>query len=134
MEGPGVTYQFHRHLQVAYSSVYTWLETQRILNYRTIDFAGIKRSLYGDTLEDCANVYHGFFPAHHFKVLHTLETVVGYDRILGWLRHNPHICIVDIGCGAGAGSSAVIGTILRLRDEGLLTQPMEVLCGVVNRL
>lgn len=145
MNSAAETYRtFHQHVQAAYSSVYAWLDSEGATRYKTIEWEGITRSLYGTTLQDCANVYHGIFHAHYFKVLHTLEAVVGFDRLLGWLRHNPYICVVDIGCGAGAGSAAFIGSILRLLDEGLLTHPIEVLCvgvdpnicalGLYNRL
>ncbi len=72
--------------------------------------------------------YYVLFPAHFFKVTHTLNKVIGSDTLASWLRSTPRICLVDVGCGAGAASAAFVNCLLKLRKDGVLTQPIEICC------
>jgi len=79
-------------------------------------------------LFSAAAQYYVLFPAHFFKVAYTLEKIIGVEKLRGWLEYNPRICLIDVGCGAGAASAAFINSLLNLQDEEALNHPLDVYC------
>jgi hypothetical protein len=114
---------FHPHIASVYTEVQDWLSNKNI-NYRRKniwDKIKYKNLLEQATLESAAAQYYCLFPAHFFKVSYTLEKVIGTDRILEWIKFNPKLCLVDVGCGAGSASTAFIDMLLDLRDKDLIS-------------
>ena len=76
-------------------------------------------------------IFNLYFPTHFFKVFHSIQSdnIIGDDRLAAWLRYNPYLTVLDVGCGDGAGSVAIIAALLRLREEGKLDpQRIKVYC------
>lgn len=118
--------RYHMHSQVveAMDSVYAWLDSRpEAKNYRKRDI-----DLDRADLKQAAVQFYRLFPTHYFKVLHTLWCLIGPAIVSGWLSDGGHLCVVDIGCGGGAGSAALIDVALRLCDQGHLRGTAHILC------
>jgi len=86
-----------------------------------------------ETSQSVASQFYRLFPAHFYKAYHSLLHIE-YDRyscgrgtnILHW----PALTLVDIGCGSGAVSTALLSVLLRfqifLNRSGYSTSPIEV--------
>jgi hypothetical protein len=128
-------YNFHPVTQEAYSSVHLWLQTDTQAKsgskgYAQIKYSdeSIKKYLNEDSLLSSAFQYYTYFPTHFFKVKHTLEEIITLDKLRQWIRFNSHICVIDIGCGAGAATVAVLDTLLLLNDQVKLEHNVKVFC------
>lgn len=122
---------FHPYVDAAYAAVHQWLVRQQgACGYRRIDYTGenVARSLREASLLHSAFQYYTLFPAHYFKVVHALDEILGPRMLVDWLSRAPHLCVLDIGCGAGAASAALVAGILRLQDDGALVHPVKVFC------
>lgn len=76
-----------------------------------------------DTPDSIAGQFYVFMPPHTFKVERVLDLLREKDEsyIRPLLTARSSVAIVDIGCGGGAASTAVIDTILRYQTTGLRT-------------
>jgi hypothetical protein len=127
------SYGMHPVIEEAYNQVHIKLnsssKTRAYQNYDHKKYA--KDALSRSTLSLAAFNFHYYFPTHFMKVCHTLhsERIIGFDKLATWLTHNPYITVIDVGCGDGAGSVAVIDTILRLRERGLVDpRSIQIFC------
>ncbi len=57
-----------------------------------------------------------------------MENIITPEKLLTWLDQNRNICLVDVGCGAGAASIAFVETILRLKEQEKITHPVNIYC------
>jgi len=125
-------YSFHTYIQEAYIAVHEWLGTKsngyKDVPYPKKDPEKTKELLQEKTLKSAAAQYYFWFPTHYFKVIHTLENIITRLQFLSWIKHNQHICLIDVGCGAGAATAAFLETIIRFREEEKFTHSIEVLC------
>lgn len=129
MDNPEPVYSFHKVVQRAYLVTSSWLRDQaEARRYRELDYEEVKRVLEETTLLSAAAQFHTYFPAHYFKVIHCLEQVISRPRLTEWLKHNQRICVVDVGCGAGAASAAFIETVLRLQESGEIDNSVQIYC------
>ncbi|MBD2196295.1 MULTISPECIES: RNA-directed DNA polymerase [Calothrix] len=120
---------FHPYIASAYTAVHDWLETKSEADgYKKIHFKDITRSLSQNTLKSAAAQYYALFPAHYFKLTHTLREIIGLEQLLEWIKYNPHICLIDVGCGAGAASVSFIETILYLQEIGNFNHSPNIFC------
>jgi len=127
-------FSFHSHIASTYLEVHEWLsqvpdlsDTSR--NYKRKSIRNkVNKLLSVHDLFSAAAQYYVLFPAHFFKVAYTLEKVIGVEKLRGWLEYNPRICLIDVGCGAGAASAAFTNSLLDLQDEETLNQPLDVYC------
>jgi retron-type reverse transcriptase len=127
-------FSFHSHIASTYLEVHEWLSQVLDLsdtssNYRKKSIRNkVDKLLSVPSLFSAAAQYYVLFPAHFFKVAYTLEKIVGVEKLCGWLEYNPRICLIDVGCGAGAASAAFINSLLDLQDEAVLSHPLDVYC------
>jgi SAM-dependent methyltransferase len=122
-------YRFHKAIQDAYVATNAWLSGMRdISGYKVLKYDEVTSMLREKTLLSAATQFHTFFPAHFFKVACTLEQVITGPRLVEWLGHNPRVCLVDVGCGAGAASAAFVDIILRLQEAGRIKNSIQVCC------
>ena len=119
-------YSFHPLIAQVYSSVHHWIQS-------TPNFQGYEKINYYNECNDesqpfqsAAFQYSRFFPAHYFKVIHTLDKIITPENLLKGLGRNPHICLVDIGCGAGTASLAFLETIFLLKEQNKLKHKVEI--------
>ncbi|MGQ4646809.1 reverse transcriptase domain-containing protein [Lyngbya aestuarii] len=119
---------FHPLVAEAYTAVHQWLDSIDIAKgYKSIDpRKKWQKILQGEDLKSVAFQYYNLFPAHYFKAAHILENVVREDNLISWLRHKQRICILDIGCGAGAGTAAVIEAALILKEKGKISNDINI--------
>ncbi len=115
----------HPVVQEAYSEVHSWLEkrddtTGYMSNYRP--------NLKSMRMKDIANQFALYFPTHHFKCRYALENIISCNTFLGGLQQNTSIVLIDIGCGAGAASAALISIFLKLADKGRLPEQLQLAC------
>ena len=120
--------QFHPSIESAYTSVHRWLSDITLANgYKTIDPRGKWRSiLQGTTLKDVAFQYYNLFPTHFFKAAHTLENIVGQERLSHWIKYRQRLCILDVGCGAGAATAALIEALLTLKEQEKISDEIRI--------
>ncbi|MEG4206404.1 hypothetical protein QUA20_21065 [Microcoleus sp. Pol7_A1] len=119
---------FHPYIADAYTAVHQWLATkpevngyQNISSYKQCDDNK-------EPFKSAAAQYSLYFPTHYFKVIHTLENIITPEKLLTWLDQNRNICLVDVGCGAGAASIAFVEIILRLKKQKKITHPVNIYC------
>ena len=72
--------------------------------------------------------FASYFPTHHFKNVFALNNIVASDAILDQLHRNPNMVVVDIGCGGGAASGALVSAVLALQAQQLLRSGINLLC------
>lgn len=60
--------------------------------------------------------------------MHTLSQVIGIEELVLRLRNNPNLTVIDVGCGAGAASTAFISFIRDLVNTEQLATPINILC------
>lgn len=124
-----MTLSFHPTIQQAYSSVHDWLVNQDDTEgYMKIDERKISGRLDYQDMKHIAAQFSVLFPAHYFKSKHILVEIIQKEMLLRWLKHNPYITLIDMGCGAGAASAAFISTLLDLMESGDLAHPVNLLC------
>jgi hypothetical protein len=125
-------YIMHPRIELAYDHVHDWFDTNSNMKpYQNWDRSCAGPALSRENPMSAAFNFHYYFATHHFKACHTLQSdgIIGFDRLAAWLRYNPYITIIDVGCGDGAGSIAVIDTVLRLREKQVLDpRPIQVYC------
>ncbi len=119
---------FHPIIAEAYTAVHQWLDNlEQAKGYKTIDPRGKwKEILQQEDLKHIAFQYYNLFPSHYFKAAHSLEYIITKEKLINWLRHNQKICVLDIGCGAGAGSAAFLEAVLYLKESGKLTKDINL--------
>lgn len=131
-------YAMHSVIEEAYSHVHDLFDQDdEAKHYRGITWEEVKLLPSPDGIKDstkraafAAAYFHYFFPTHHFKVCHALRSdkFIGQDRLMSWVRYNPHLLMLDIGCGDGAASTAFIDSLLRLRElKQLDPRPIQLL-------
>ena len=120
---------FHPLVADAYTAVHQWLNTVKLSDgYKSIDpRRKWQKILQSEDLKSSAFQYYRLFPAHYFKAAHILENIISEDRLISWLRHKQKFCILDIGCGAGAGTAAVIEAVLTLKEKRKITNDINIL-------
>lgn len=121
---------FHPLIADAYTEVHKWVQTSvsQANGYKTIDPKGKwKEILQDENWKNTVFQYYYLFPSHYFKAAYVLENVVGQNTLEIWLRHKQRMCVLDIGCGAGAGSAAFLESILQMQEIEKLTDVVEIL-------
>lgn len=118
---------FPPYIADAYSAVHQWLANQPAVDgYQNINC--YKKCDNKEPFKSAAGQYSLYFPTHYFKVIHTLENIITPEKLLTWLDQNRNICLVDVGCGAGAASIAFVETIRRLKEPEKITHPVNIYC------
>lgn len=119
----------HPTIQLAYSDVHHWLASHSDVDgYMKIDERKISERLDRADMKHIAAQFSVLFPSHYFKSKYTLENIVQKETLLTWLKHNSHITLIDMGCGAGAASAAFIATLLDLMESGDLSFTVNLRC------
>lgn len=135
--GHPISYAMHPLVESAYQAVHSQFDQDaEWQGYRQWDGTRSSEALARGSPLAAAFNFHYFFSTHYFKARHALETqdVVGLDRLAGWLRYNPYLTVVDIGCGDGAGSIALIESVIRLREQKLIDpRAIQIHCIGVDR-
>lgn len=104
-------YKFPDYLQNIYSEINEEIISKNN-NLRSVHCKGI--NLNDDSEEGTYKQFRCFFPTHYFKFLHSLmitevENIENNStNILTWQS----VTFIDIGCGAGAGSLALLTLII----------------------
>ena len=83
--------------------------------------------LQGKELKYVAYQHYRLFPTHYFKASYALNKIVGEDTLISWLQHKQRICLLDIGCGAGAATAAFIEAVILLKETGKITSAINIL-------
>lgn len=111
-------YKFPDYLQAIYTSVHHWLDKRE-------DAAGFRTAavrLDSRDIKGVGTLFHRYFPTHYFKVRKSVK-----DNVLAtWIQDNGKICIIDVGCGSGAASSAFIEAIRDFIIGYDITHPVHV--------
>ena len=120
---------FHSLVADAYSDVHQWIETTvpDANGYKALSYNNLKQKLQETDWKHIAFQYYALFPAHYFKAAYTLDSIIGEEQLTTWLRHQQKVCVLDVGCGAGAGSAAFLEMVVRLKEQGQLTNNVDIL-------
>jgi len=120
---------FHPLIAKAYTAIHDWLETnvKDANGYKQIPYSNLKQKLQETDWKHIAFQYYALFPAHYFKAAHSLDTIIGEEQLTSWLRHRQKVCVLDVGCGAGAGSAAFLEAVIKLKEQGKLTNDVNIL-------
>lgn len=120
-------YEFHPLTQSMYSDIYGWFRSEIPHHILTLPFKdNIGSILHDESFRSSAYQFHTLFHSHFFKVRYAIEQVFGFDTFLACLDENPFLFIVDIGCGTGAATSALLESVLRLREAKNISEPINV--------
>jgi len=119
---------FHPIITEAYTAVHQWLEqdVSEAQGYKELNYNNLKGKLQETDWKHIAFQFYALFPTHYFKAAHSLESIIGTDTLISWLRHKQQICVLDIGCGAGAGSAAFLEAVLNLKESKKLTNDVNL--------
>ncbi|NET67184.1 MAG: hypothetical protein F6K63_23470 [Moorea sp. SIO1G6] len=127
-EQPPTYRRFHPIVADVYTAVHEWLDGIELAKgYKNLEYSDLKNKLQKTDWKHIAFQYYAFFHTHYFKAAHTLESIIGIEQIITWLRHRKKVCVLDVGCGAGAGSAAFLETVLKLKEKGDLTNDVNIL-------
>ena len=100
------SYKMHPSVEKAFNLVHDWFRSDpELCKYDQFDRSDSSRVLKRENLVDAAFNFNYYFPTHFFKACHTLqaEEIIGSGKLGAWMRYNPYLSIIDIGCGDGAG-------------------------------
>ena len=100
-------------MQATYCDIHRWLDGRD-------DATGFRIAPTNKDAQDIRGVgklFHIYFPTHYFKVASSLREVITYDVLKTWIEDSGRICVVDVGCGTGAASSAFIEAIVKIIAE-----------------
>ena len=100
-------YQFPDYVQSVYEDIHIWLDGRS-------DATGFRSALTNKDAQDIRGVgklFHIYFPTHYFKVASSLREVITYDVLKKWIEDSGRICVVDVGCGTGVASCALIEAV-----------------------
>ncbi len=127
-------YQANLVIEEAYTATHQWIK-ERLFDheahrreYEELDYQEVLDLLEDPSPISAAAQFHTFFPAHYFKAFDTVQNILSHETLIEWLQYNSRLCIVDIGCGAGAGSAAFISTVIELFASNKLSKPTEIHC------
>ena len=136
-------YELHPVIQEAYSAVHEWLAARKDANdYLNVPLKEMRLDCPG--MKHVAAQFALLFHSHHFKTRFILNEILTQDRLVSWLRQNQHITLIDMGCGAGAASTALIAALLELIELKQIGHEVTLVCigvdlvenvlGIYNRL
>jgi SAM-dependent methyltransferase len=119
---------FHPHILQAYSNTLDWL-VAKVPDFRKNNARNrVKKLLETPSLESAALQYYVLFPGHFYKIAYAVDTIIGKERLAEWLEYNPQICVIDVGCGAGAATAAFINSLLNLYETKSVNHSIGVNC------
>ncbi|MCY4466314.1 MAG: RNA-directed DNA polymerase [Chloroflexi bacterium] len=119
-------YEMHSVVQKAYLEVHEWLKNEKLRTHGYMDV--FKPCPDKVDMVHVAAQFASYFATHHFKNKFAFEQIVASDSIVDQLRRNPKIVAIDIGCGGGAASAALVALILELQANGRLQQDINLTC------
>lgn len=119
--------KFHPLVADAYSDVQKWLADyapaqgfRDIQSPRQIDLKGT------DALNTAAQ-FDTYMPGHAFKVQQTLAELIQQNRF-GMTTGSEYLIFIDVGCGGGAATAALISTLLSSGKVERLPPVSHILC------
>ena len=121
-------YTFHPIVKSNYLAVQRWLtENHNVTPYRTNSARNkVNTALHEQTLESAFLQFYVYFGAHAAKVGHTLEELIGFNRLAEWLSYKAEVVAIDVGCGGGAASVAFANCLLKLCQTERTLPPLSV--------
>ena len=115
----------HPVIQEAYSGVHRWLETRDDTAEYMESYGSCRKT---SSMKDIAAQFARYFPTHHFKTVRVLNETKTQKKMVAWLHQTPFIAIIDMGCGGGAASSALIALLLQLQSDRTLPENLHLSC------
>ena len=115
----------HPVIQEAYSGVHRWLETRDDTAEYMESYGSCRKT---NSMKDIAAQFARYFPTHHFKTIIALNETIQQETLCDWLEQTPFITMIDMGCGGGAASSALIAVLLNLQDSHGLPHNLKMSC------
>lgn len=109
-QNPKQIQEFSPAVNKAYEATHDWLESL----WEAQGYTKEKINWEEQDLKSVASQFYTYFPAHFFKVVHSLDNIIGTDKLSDWIHHTPRFCLIDIGCGAGAATIAFLDVATRL--------------------
>ena len=106
-------YQFPDFMQAVYGDVHDWLDSRG----DTEGFRTVHTDIDAQDLRGLGKLFHEFFPTHYFKVACSLEELISLSALSSWIQNSGKLCVIDVGCGSGVASCALIDAIARVIEE-----------------
>ncbi len=120
-----INFKLCSEIQTAYREVHSWLsEFPEAYGYESLYPPNIK----SEALKDIAAQFGCYFPAHYFKTLYAFSEIMGRETLRDWLQLSTTLVIVDLGCGGGAATAAIIAQLINLQDASELNPNMNIVC------
>ena len=124
-----MTMELHPVIQTAYTETHRWLDARDdTAGYMNIDERKISKRLDRTDMKHIAAQFAVLFPTHYFKCLYAFESTLDTQTLADWIRHNPYLALIDMGCGAGAASAALMSVLLNLLEAGDIQTRMRIVC------
>ena len=100
-------YRFPDFMHDVYGDLHDWLDSRE----DTVGFRTVDTDIDAEDPRGIAKLFHEFFPAHYFKVACSLEELISLATIKSWIDSSGKLCVIDVGCGSGVASCALIEAI-----------------------
>ncbi len=106
-------YQFPDFMQAVYGDIHDWLDSRE----DTVEFRTVPTDIDAQDLRGIGKLFHEFFPTHFFKVACCLEELISLSTLNSWIQNSGKLCVLDVGCGSGVASCALIDAIARVIEK-----------------
>jgi len=83
----------------------------------TDGFRDAKFDLDADDIKGLSRQFHSLFAAHYCKAVAPLKETITHQVLETWIHANGRLCVIVVGCGAGAGTVAIIEPIRQVIVE-----------------
>ena len=109
-------------MQAVYEDVHDWLDGQE----NTVGFRAAQTDIDAEDLQGIGKLFHKLFPTHYFKVACSLEELISLSALNSWIQNSGRLCVIDVGCGSGTASCALIDAIVRVIEEHEISRVVHV--------
>ena len=115
-------YQFPDFMQAAFQDVHSWLDHRE----DTEGFRTEPTNIDATEPRGIGKLFHEFFPTHYFKVASSLKEIITFEELYSWIAVSGKLCALDVGCGTGIASCALIDTIADIITDYDIKQAVHV--------
>lgn len=106
-------YQFPDFMRAVYGEIHDWLDSRE----DTAAFRTVRTDIDAKDPRGVAKLFHKFFPTHYFKVAYSLDELMSLNELRSWIQDSGKLCVIDVGCGSGVASCAMVDAIVRAIEE-----------------
>lgn len=115
-------YHFPEFMQTVYDNIHDWLDSRE----DTAGFRTARTDIDAVDPRGIGKLFHEFFPTHYFKVACSLREFISLHELKSWVESSGKLCVIDVGCGSGVASCALIDAVVHVIEERGITRSVDV--------